>query len=324
MTIRWLRNKTSSIQSNPRANARSSERKRGIFRRYLLETLESRQLLAVGPQLIGVQPNNSDLLDNGETLVQSPRELRFRFDDAQVIDTTTLNGIRISRSGGDGSFGLATVQSDFGSNGRANILLTAVEPGKAFNVQVSQSNLAGGDPSLSLNGSTISIVLNSNPSTPTTADKLISAINTESARVGSPLFGSITAKLNGGLGTTRIGLNSTLGYSPLQLNQVNDVVVVPGAILVGQSPDENEVTVRFSENLTDDNYRIEIFGFDDPGLGIVGLRNVPTTNTKGDLFVPSKPRTRQDTIDFRLDLGPQVVSVVPQLLSIILRGKMSF
>ncbi|HUP79642.1 MAG TPA: hypothetical protein VM260_13910, partial [Pirellula sp.] len=271
-------------------------------------TLESRQLLAVGPQLIGVQPNNSDLLDNGETLVQSPRELRFRFDDAQVIDTATLNGIRISRSGGDGSFGLATVQSDFGSNGRANILLTANEPGKAFIIQVSQSNLAGGaTPTVSLNGSTISIVLNSNPSTPTTANQLIGAINTSTA-----LSGSVTAKLNGGLGTTRIGLNSTTGYSPLQLNQVNDSLVVPGAILVGQSPDQNEVTVRFAENLIDDNYRIEIFGFDDPGLGIVGLRNVPTSSLQGDLFVPSKARTRQDTIDFRLDLGPQVVSVVPQ------------
>ena len=308
MTIRWFRNKTSSIQSNPRANAKNSERKRGILRRYLLETLESRQLLAVGPQLIGVQPNNSDLLENGETLVQSPRELRFRFDDAQVIDTATLNGIRISRSGGDGSFGLATVQSDFGSNGRANILLTSNEPGKAFIVQVSQSNLASGAaPTLSLNGSTISIVLNSNPITPTTANQLVSAFNTSTA-----LSGSVTAKLNGGLGATRIGLNSTAGYSPLQLNQVNDAVVVPGAILVGQSPDQNEVTVRFAENLTDDNYRIEIFSFDDPGLGIVGLRNVPTTNSQGDLFVPTKPRTRQDTIDFRLDLGPQVVAVVPQ------------
>ena len=73
MTIRWFRNKNSSIQSNQRANAKSSERKRGKLRSYLLEMLEPRQLLAVGPQLIGVQPNNSDLLDNGETLVQSPR-----------------------------------------------------------------------------------------------------------------------------------------------------------------------------------------------------------------------------------------------------------
>ena len=40
MTIRWFRNKNSSIQSNPRAQAKSSERKRGKLRRYLLEMLE--------------------------------------------------------------------------------------------------------------------------------------------------------------------------------------------------------------------------------------------------------------------------------------------
>lgn len=262
--------------------------------------------MAVGPQLIGVQPNNSDLLENGETLVQSPRELRFRFDDVQVIDQATLNGIRITRSGGDGSFGLATVQSDFGSNGRANVQLTASELGKAYSVQVSQSVLAtGAAPQVAVSGGVLSIVLNSNPSSPTTADQLVSAINSNTS-------GAVTAKLNGGLGSTRIGTNAVSGYSPLQLNKVNDVVVVPGAVLVGQSPDENEVTVRFAENLTDDHYRVEIFGFDDPGLGIVGLRNVSQTGGVGELFKPTDARTRQDTIDFRLDLGPQVLAVVPQ------------
>ena len=307
MTIRWFRNKNSSIQSNSRVNARSSERKRGELRRYLMEMLEPRQLMAVGPQLIGIQPNNSDLLDNGETLIQSPRELRFRFNDATVIDPATLSGIRISRSGGDESFGLATLQSDFGSIGRVSILLTATEAGRAFDIQVSQALLGvGAAPGISRNGSTISIVLNSNPNSPTTGDQLVSAINTSTA-----LAGSVRAKVNGGLGSAQVGLNST-SYSPLRLNQSNDLVVTPGAVLVGQSPDENEVTVRFAENLTDDNYRIEIFGFDDAGLGIVGLRNVPMNNVAGNLFKPTDPLTRKDTIDFRLDLGPQVLAVVPQ------------
>ncbi len=308
MTIRWFRNKNSSIQSNQRANAKSNERKRGKLRSHLLEMLEPRQLLAVGPQLIGVQPNNSDLLGNGKTLVQSPRELRFRFDDAQIIDASTLNGIRITRSGGDGSFGFATVQSDFGSNGRVNILLTSSEAGKAYGVQVSQSLLAlNAAPIVSLSGSTLSIVLNSNANSPTTGDQLVSAINSSVS-----VAGSITAKINGGLGSARIGLNAVSSYSPLQLNRVHDVVVVPGSISVGQSPDENEVTVRFAESLTDDDYRVEVFGFDDAGLGIVGLRNKSSTGGVGDLFKPTDSRTRQDTINFRLDLGPQVLSVVPQ------------
>ncbi len=97
----------------------------------------------------------------------------------------------------------------------------------------------------------------------------------------------------------------------LQLNQTGDIVIQPGAALVGASPNENEVTLRFAENLPNDNYRIEIFGFDDPNKGIVGLRN-EAGNLPGDLFRPTLAGTRQDTINFRLDLGPQVQGVVPQ------------
>jgi VCBS repeat-containing protein len=68
-----------------------------------------------GPKLISVNPNEGDIfqpdrdpgvnvgLDN--TLHVAPRELTFRFDGGAVIDNTTLDGIRITRSGGDGIFG---------------------------------------------------------------------------------------------------------------------------------------------------------------------------------------------------------------------------
>ncbi len=36
--------------------------------------------------------------------------------------------------------------------------------------------------------------------------------------------------------------------------------LIPGAIQVGAAPNENEVTYRFSEDLPDDLYRIEVFG----------------------------------------------------------------
>ncbi len=73
--------------------------------------------MAVGPQLIGVQPNNSDLLLDGTVRTVAPRELTFRFDDAQVIDPATLSGIRITRAGSDGSFGQFSASTDFGSSG---------------------------------------------------------------------------------------------------------------------------------------------------------------------------------------------------------------
>ena len=296
--------KSRSASIPPFTHSADRTQARDRLRRVLLENLEQRQLLAVGPQLIGIQPNNSDLLLDGDVRSEAPRELTFRFDDAQRIDPATLEGIRITGAGGDGSFDLATAQSDFGSLGGANIQLSAAVPGETFSVLVSDAVLAAGDPpAISTSGNTVSITLNTNPADPTTADELIAAINS------SPLLaGQLTAQLNGGLGSSELGQSPASGYSPIRLDSDRDAVITPGAILVGGSPDENEVTLRFAETLRDDDYRINIFGFDDPNIGVVGLRNLNT----GDLFEPTISGTRLDTIDFRLDLGPQVVSVVPQ------------
>ena len=113
--------------------ARKRLQKRNSARRILLESLEARQLLAVGPQLLGIQPNTGDLLENGEVLQISPRELVFRFDDAAGIDPTTLDGIRVIRSGDDGVFERASVATDFGTNGQTLVEFYAREPGEAGN-----------------------------------------------------------------------------------------------------------------------------------------------------------------------------------------------
>ncbi len=117
----------------------SKDQARKRVRNMLLESLENRHLMAVGPQLIGVQPNNSDLLIDGAVRTESPKELVFRFDDSQVIDASTLSGIRITRAGGDGSFGLPTASSDFGSNGAVDIQLTSKN--SSLTVQVNRANL---------------------------------------------------------------------------------------------------------------------------------------------------------------------------------------
>jgi Bacterial cadherin-like domain/Bacterial Ig domain/Bacterial pre-peptidase C-terminal domain/Dockerin type I domain/GEVED domain len=304
MTIRRLRNTSSPINTNTPKNAKaSSDKKRGTLRRYLLETLESRQLLAAGPQLIGVQPNNSDLIENGVVRNIAPRELTFRFDDSQVIDASTVGGIRVTRAGLDGSFALPSVTSDFGSNGRADILLTSRNAADLLVVNVVRSDLGPtGDPTFAISGANVTITLNSNPNGLVTAQKLVDSIN--ASAVASP---RLTAKLNGGLASAKLGGVDSSTYSPIRLTSNNDVIVQPGAVVIGDSPNENEVTLRFAENLPDDTYRLEVFGFDDAGRGIKGLRN-----TNGDFFVPSKANTRQDTIDFRLDLGSKVTAVVPQ------------
>lgn len=298
-----------SQSANTSRQTRSSQQAKKRMRNMLLETLEQRQLLTVAPQLIGIQPNNSDLLADGDIRDQAPRELVFRFDDLQQIDAATLDGIRITKAGGDGSFGVSTASSDFGSNGQANIQLDAVVQGQTFDVQVQHVTAAAGTaPTIARSGSTVTITINTNPGGPTTAGELIAAIN------GSALLtGSLTAQMRGGLESAALGQQPTASYSPIAVDSSNDEILTPGAVLIGQSPDENEVTYRFAEALRDDDYRIEVFGFDDPDTGVVGLRNVAeAVNVEGDLFRPTLEGTRKDTVDFRLDLGPQVVSVVPQ------------
>ncbi len=107
MTIRRLRTNKTSHDTNPanssenRGASTRSNTKRFAFRKSLIETLETRQLMAVGPRLIGVQPNNSDLIENGVIRTIAPTELTFRsFDQIQVIDPATVSGIRVTRAAG--------------------------------------------------------------------------------------------------------------------------------------------------------------------------------------------------------------------------------
>ena len=70
-----------------------------------------------------------------------------------------------------------------------------------------------------------------------------------------------------------------------------DVTITPGSVSVGDAPNENEVVLRFAEDLVDDVYRVSIGG---------ELRSVT-----GEQVTPS-------SFDIRLDLGAFVTSVVPQ------------
>ncbi|MFN5918576.1 MAG: matrixin family metalloprotease, partial [Planctomycetota bacterium] len=265
--------------------------------------LESDAKVSTGPILIGVQPNNSELIDNGSIRTVSPRELTFRFDDAQIIDPTTVSGIRVTRAGGDGSFSLPSVSTDFGTNGKVDVQLTSRNATDSFRINVTRADLGlGAPPQLSISGNIISLVLNSRSGSTITAQQLVDLINLPT----SPVASKLSAKINGGFASTALGVADPATYSPILVSKSNDVVINPGAVIIGDRPNENEVTLRFAENLPDDNYRLEVFGFDDTVRGITGLRNVT-----GDLFVPRDPNTRQDTIEFRIDLGSKVTAVVP-------------
>ena len=266
--------------------------------------IEAEAKTSTGPILIGVQPNNSELIENGSVRTVSPRELTFRFDDAQIIDPATVSGIRVTRAGGDGSFGLPSVSTDFGTNGKVDVQLTARNATDSLRINVTRADLGiGAPPQLSIAGDIITVVLNSRSGSTVTAQQLVDFVNSPS----SPVASKLSAKINGGFAATPLGLTDPSSYSPIVLAKSNDVIINPGAVIIGDRPNENEVTLRFAETLPDDNYRLEVFGFDDALRGITGLRNV-----SGDLFVPRNANTRQDTLEFRLDLGSKVTAVVPQ------------
>ncbi|MEI7782661.1 MAG: hypothetical protein WCJ18_12155, partial [Planctomycetota bacterium] len=77
----------------------------------------------------------------------------------------------------------------------------------------------------------------------------------------------------------------------------SDVTIVPGSISVDDLPNENEVVIRFAETLPDDSYRITVGA---------GLKSQAQGATPADSFRGSF------SLDFRIDLGGYVMSVVPQ------------
>ena len=98
---------------------------------------------------------------------------------------------------------------------------------------------------------------------------------------------------------TRSGPDDVFGTS-------DDVVIEPGSISLGALAD-NEVVVRFADSLPDDRYRIDVFGYDAPSQGIVGLRNVD-----GELLVARDGVGDSEHVNFELRLGARIEAVVPQ------------
>src|SRR5262245_34074339 len=81
------------------------QRRQESGRRLHIENLESRQLLAVGPRLAGIQTNDGTLLREGQVRKTAPNELTFHFNDGADLDASTIaQGILLTRSGGDSQF----------------------------------------------------------------------------------------------------------------------------------------------------------------------------------------------------------------------------
>ncbi|MBC8875960.1 MAG: hypothetical protein H8E44_41580, partial [Planctomycetes bacterium] len=220
----------------------------------------------------------------------------------------------------------AQYMSDFnGTN--LEIRLTAVQAGEDGNdiqVRVESADL-GADvlPDVQkIDNTTIEITLNSNTTTPTTAKQFVDAINGH-----AQANAMIDAEILWGDPLETLG-DETIDYSPVQLTGADDVTITPGYVGLenddpgtdNADPDEadrlnrNKVIFRFAETLPDDYYRMEIFGFEDAGQKISALKNVG-----GTFFAPSDANADREVVDFELELGPQVISVVPQPVSRVIQ-----
>ncbi|MFO0882801.1 MAG: dockerin type I domain-containing protein [Pirellulales bacterium] len=89
---------------------------RKTSRKMSLERLEDRRVMATGPQLVTIinnangNPTNdvTDMITGGSVFHSAPRGITLRFGEGQTIDAATIaNGVKITRAGGDGSFGQA-------------------------------------------------------------------------------------------------------------------------------------------------------------------------------------------------------------------------
>ena len=99
--------KTSSVSRSRKIGGGLLEGKKAVppgglrcHRQLFLEQLEDRRLLAVGPQLLGIQPNNSDLLDfddPNQIRDIAPRQLRFRFDENQIFTPQQYESIFVDQ-----------------------------------------------------------------------------------------------------------------------------------------------------------------------------------------------------------------------------------
>ncbi len=98
------------------------------------------------------------------------------------------------------------------------------------------------------------------------------------------------ATLSSGIRITRSGRDGNF-------TDGDETVIVPGFIGLGDTA--NVVIIRFAEPLTDDHYRLEI----------LGTTANPLRGVNGKAF---NDGDSDAVIDFRLDLGAQVVAVVPQ------------
>ena len=243
MTLRDSSVRNVLRKGDRKTSGRLRDKRRRMERRLLSESLEQRQLLAVGPEVSGIQPSQGELLGEGTVLNVSPRELTFQFDDDANLDPSTLSAIRITQAGDGGAFDSATAISDLGTQSALSVEFRAVESGSIGNgiqVEITSNPLAlVTTPVISVTDRVVGIEVSSNPAAETTMQDLILSVSGDASAsalleviqvTGSSLspFGQ---QIGSGLSLTLEGANSAEAVTDFGTNgsvQVRFVSQVAG------------------------------------------------------------------------------------------------
>ena len=296
MTLRDSSDRNGTPKGN--LNRRLRKRLRRKDRRLLSESLEQRQLLA-GPDLIGIQPNEGSLLNEGTVLSVSPRELVFQFDDNADIDPSTLSAIQITRAGDDGVFESASATSDLGTNGALLVEFRAVESGSVGNgitVQFTSSfRTTGTLPLVSVADQAITIDVNNNSLQSTRVGDLVSAVQNnplaadliEVIQVSGSSLSDLGTQVPNGLSLTLVGANAAEAVTDFGTN--------------------GDVGVRFVSQLSGEIGRSTQLTFEQRDFG--GAANPVVLVTGQDILIqlnssPGFETTAQELID-SINTNPQ-------------------
>ncbi len=88
----------------------------------------------------------------------------------------------------------------------------------------------------------------------------------------------------------------------------NEQIITPGYLQFG---DNNRIVVmRFATTLPDDLYRVMVIGVDNAGASETAVRNTAGRTLDARLIDSTSNDLTRDSLDFKLELGAQVVAVV--------------
>lgn len=282
-------------QSLTRSSASSAKlTRRNLLRRAMLETLERRELLAadiLGYENSGYQTLTSNFSDP-LTFVNSGSAAMTLSDITQ-----TLDGM-LGDSGGDlrSRSWFPLIQQSYDqwsqSNGLAYSFTTAPAEGELVG-----EGEAGGPRLLSVAPNSGDIFTFNNVNT------LDEAPTELVFRFDGSTGLNPTTVTNRSFKLTRAARDGTFGNG-------NDQVITPGFLGFG---DNNRIVVmRFATTLPDDLYRVEVIGADNALANEQAVRNTANRTLDSRTFDSTPADTTRDSLDFKLELGAQVVSVVPQ------------